>query len=96
MGDRWGVIKLGLPLVGLALHQVKPLMDRHPTIFAAGWREISSYVIGSLAVAYLAPLLMHGTREQRREMRRAHLETLTLLGGGVALGWMIDGIRSRN
>ncbi len=82
-----------LPLAGLLLHQTKPIMDRHPAIFATGWREIASYTIGSLAVAYLAPLLYSGTNDERRRMRHAHLETLVLLGGGVAFGWIIDGLR---
>lgn len=86
------MIKIALPFLGLALHQTKNVMDRHPDIFTTGWRELSSYVLGSLAVLYLAPLSFHGAREQRREMRRAHMETLVLFGSGVAAGWVIDSL----
>lgn len=87
------MIRFLFPLAGLFLHGFKHVQDRYPAVFTNGWREISSYVVGSVCVVELSALLMRewgASEDERRRARYAYLQTLVWFGGGVALGWVLD------
>ena len=89
------MIRYLFPLVGLLAHQFKQVQDDHPAVFTHGWRELSSYIVGSLCVWELVPLLLRQwgmSKEDCQKVRHAHLQTLVLFGGGVAVGWIVDAI----
>jgi len=88
-------MRLLFPLAGLLAHQFKRVQDNHPTVFTHGWRELTSYIMGSLLVWELEPLLLRQwgmSKEDIHQTRHAHLQTLVLFGGGVAVGWILDAI----
>lgn len=89
--------RLIIPLAGLLAHQFKRVQDDHPTMFPAGWREISSYTFGYICVWEITAWVMHwlGAKDEEvHRYRHAGLQSAVLFGGGVAIGWMIDGALS--
>lgn len=89
------IVAMALFAAGLLSHQSRRIIDGHPKIFTVGWRELTSYAIGSLCVLQLSDLVMkhYGMdTHNRRIARHSHIESLVLYGAGVALGWVIDGV----
>jgi hypothetical protein len=92
------MIRLLFPLVGLLAHQFKHVQDEYSHIFPHGWRELSSYIVGSLVVWECVPLLLRQwgmSKEDIQKTRHAHLQTLAWFGGGVAVGWVVDAVLVR-
>lgn len=88
-------MKVSFILVGILAHGLKHVQDRYPAVFTHGWRELSSYIFGSICVMELSALLQRRwgmSVEDVRKSRYATLQTLIWFGGGVALGWVLDAI----